>query len=78
VRAEDAPKPGAYIYLVTLDGDVMAVEFLGVGGVRAFEDKGQHPWVRARESVSMYGIDERFRTGWDRLYRQKPRKQTSQ
>lgn len=79
MRAQDAPEPGAYLYLTTLDGEVLMVQYLGLGGTRFFEDKGaRHPWVQACGSVGIYGRGERFRTGWERLSRRRPRKQNSQ
>lgn len=76
--APDLPA-GTYLYLTTTDGDVLLVQFLGMGGIRAFSDKGrQVPWVEACEAKGLYAVGSKFRTGWDRLSRSKPRKQTSQ
>lgn len=79
MRSGDAPKVGAEIFLTTMDGVVLRVRYLGVGGIKKRTDKGvQVPWVRALESAGMYGEGEEFRTGWERLSVRKPRKQTSQ
>ena len=79
MRAAPALPAGTYLYLTTTDGDVLLVEFMGMGGRRKFEDTAKtEPWVRACAAVGLYAVGSEFRTGWDRLSRSKPRKQTSQ
>lgn len=70
---------GTYLYLTTTDGDVLLVQFLGMGGRRKFEDVAKTvPWVEACEAGGLYVVGSQFRTGWERLSRSRPRKQTSQ
>lgn len=79
MRAAPALPAGTYLYLTTTDGDVLLVQFLGMGGRRKFDDTTKtEPWVEACEAGGLYAVGSKFRTGWERLSRSRPRKQTSQ
>jgi hypothetical protein len=66
-------KPGDYLYLTTGVGDVLMVQYLGLGGRKRFTDGGERfPWVEACQAVGMYVVGSQIRTEWDRLSKRRP------